>query len=74
MKRAGYVTVAEAAERVGVSEPTMRRRIRNGAIPAYRDPADHRRRLVKVREVDAYFGDHHRLEPDQSPIRLVEVA
>jgi hypothetical protein len=52
----------------------MRRRIRNGAIPAYRDPADHRRRLVKVREVDAYFGDHHRLEPDQSPIRLVEVA
>ena len=41
------LTIDEAAERLACSTRTLRRRIRDGSLPAFRDGA-----LVRVREVD----------------------
>ncbi|MDP9470377.1 MAG: helix-turn-helix domain-containing protein [Chloroflexota bacterium] len=49
-----YVTIAEAARRLGVSEPAMRRRVERGMIPVYSSPCDLRSRLVKAADLDAF--------------------
>ncbi len=49
-----YVTIAEAARRLGVSEPAMRRRLERGLIPVYSSPCDLRSRLVKAADLDAF--------------------
>ncbi len=46
------VTVTFAARRLGISEPTFRRRVREGLLTIYADPCDRRRRLVRIAEVD----------------------
>jgi excisionase family DNA binding protein len=48
-----YLTVQEAAELMGVSRFTIWRRIRDGALPAYRADVDRRTRLVKRADVEA---------------------
>ncbi len=51
-----YLPMREAARRVGISEPTFRRRVQKGLLPVYRDPCDWRRKLVREDEVDALFA------------------
>jgi excisionase family DNA binding protein len=49
---AGYLTVAQARDRLGVSKMTMFRLMRREHVPTYRDPRDARLRLLKVEDVD----------------------
>ncbi len=49
-----YVTIAEAARRLGVSEPALRRRVERGLIAVYSSPCDLRSRLVKAADLDAF--------------------
>lgn len=46
-----FVRVGEAAERTGLSERSIARRIGAGEIPAFRDPRDRRHRLVAVSDL-----------------------
>ena len=57
-----YLTVQEAAELMGVSRFTIWRRIRDGALPAYRAGVDRRTRLVKRADVEALMTP----QPDQA--------
>ncbi len=49
-----YVTLTEAARRLGVSEPAMRRRVERGLIPVYSSPCDLRSRLIKAADLARY--------------------
>ncbi len=49
-----YVTITEAARRLGVSEPALRRRVERGLIAVYSNPDDLRSRLVKAADLDAF--------------------
>ncbi len=46
------ITVTFAARRLGMSEPTLRRRVQEGLLTVYVDPCDRRRKLVRIAEVD----------------------
>lgn len=46
------VSIEEAAERLGTSRETIRRRILRGDLSVYADGRDRRRRLLNVRELD----------------------
>lgn len=47
------VTYGEAAQRLGVSPPTLRKRIRRGEVETFRDPMNDRIKLVRVEDVEA---------------------
>lgn len=47
------VTYREAAQRLGVSPPTLRKRIRRGEVETFRDPMNDRIKLVRVEDVEA---------------------
>lgn len=47
------VTYGEAAQRLGVSLPTLRKRIRRGEVETFRDPMNDRIKLVRVEDVEA---------------------
>lgn len=49
--KTGYLSVTQAAARLGCSAETMRRRIARGVIPSIL--FDHRTRLVRIEDVDA---------------------
>lgn len=53
--RTELLTLPQVADRLGCSTATVKRRIRAGALPAYRDG-----RLVRVRELDLdrYIAEH----------------
>ena len=46
----------EAARRAGLSSSAISRRIKEGAIAAWRDPSDHRVRLIDLDELDRYLA------------------
>ena len=46
MLGADMLTMTEAARRLGVSRTTIRRLVREGALPAAENPLDHRERLI----------------------------
>jgi excisionase family DNA binding protein len=48
----GYLTMAQAQERLGVSKLTLVRLVRRAGLPTHRDPRDIRVRLVKIADVD----------------------
>jgi excisionase family DNA binding protein len=48
----GYLTMAEALERLGVAKATLQKRVRDGTLPVYRDPLNKRVRLVKAEDLD----------------------
>ncbi len=50
----GYVTLSEAAARLGLSEPALRRRVERGLIPTFSNPSDLRSRLIKSADLAAY--------------------
>lgn len=47
-----FVSVREAARRLGCSPPTVDRLIAAGELPAFRPPTDLRRRLVRVADLE----------------------
>jgi excisionase family DNA binding protein len=49
----GYLTLAQAQARLGVSKPTILRMTRDGRLETYEDRRDRRVRLVKVEDVEA---------------------
>lgn len=47
-----YLPALEAARLLGMSDAALRRRIRRGLLPVYRDPADRRFKLLKVSDLE----------------------
>ncbi len=59
------LSVAEAAQRAGVSSDTIRRAYRSGGLPAYR-PGGHRV-VIRPHDLDAWaFSDQTRVAPAAS--------
>ncbi len=54
MSGENFLTITEAARRLGLSEAALKRRVERGLIPLYTNPDDLRSRLVKVADLDAY--------------------
>jgi DNA-binding MurR/RpiR family transcriptional regulator len=48
----GYLTIAEARERLGVSKMTMLRLMKRFNVATYSDPRDARVKLIKVGDVE----------------------
>lgn len=51
-----FVTMAEAAEMMGISKATMWRRVKAGEIQAYESQVDRRRKLVRKRDIEAMIA------------------
>jgi hypothetical protein len=49
----GHIGFNEASRRFGVSLEVLRRRVQRGELTLYRDPLDDRRKLLKVRDLEA---------------------
>jgi excisionase family DNA binding protein len=49
-----FLSLGQAARRLGVSEFALRRRIAGGEIPVYDNPRDRRSRLIAVSDLEAY--------------------
>jgi hypothetical protein len=47
------VTCGEAARLLGVSPPTLRKRIRRGDVEMFRDPMNDRIKLLRVEDLEA---------------------
>ncbi len=52
MDRRALITVGEARERLGVSNHTIARLVRDGALKTYPNPLDRRQKLVDAAEVE----------------------
>jgi excisionase family DNA binding protein len=48
----GYLTMAGATEQLGVSIVTLRKLVKERAIPTYRDPRNGRARLLRLADVE----------------------
>ncbi len=48
----GYLTMAQARARLGVSKVTMARLVRASGVQTYEDPRDARVKLLRVEDVD----------------------
>lgn len=48
----GYLTLAQAQARLGISKVTFQRLVRRAALPTHRDHRDARVRLLKIADVD----------------------
>ncbi len=49
-----FLTRREAARRLGCSPHTLTRRTQRGELPAYLDPADRRRLLIRADDLEAF--------------------
>ena len=49
---ATFLSTAEAAVSLHVSRPTLRKRARELRLPIFRDPCDHRLRLLRVEDIE----------------------
>lgn len=49
---AEFVPLTEAARRLRVSDPAMRRRVRDAGVTLWSDPADFRRRMIRIADLD----------------------
>ena len=48
----GYLTMADARERLGISKTTIAKKVRQGLLPTYQDHRNGRVRLVKVEDAE----------------------
>ncbi len=53
MARRALITVGEARERLGVSNHTIARLVRDGTLQTYPNPLDKRQKLVDAAEVES---------------------
>lgn len=51
-----YVPLADAADELGVSQNTVKRRFRTRNLTIFRDSRDLRRRLLRRTDLEAAFG------------------
>lgn len=49
---AEFVPLTEAARRLRISDPAMRRRVRDARVVLWSDPVDYRRRMIRVADLD----------------------
>ncbi len=49
-----YLSLTEAARRLGISEPALRRRVDRGQLAVYSNPIDLRSRLIKTADLERY--------------------
>jgi hypothetical protein len=49
----GHIGFNEASRRFGMSLEVLRRRVERGDLQLYRDPLDDRKKLLKVRDLEA---------------------
>ncbi len=49
-----FLTLTQAARRLGLSEPALRRRIQAGVLPVFTNPRDRRSRLIRLIDLDTY--------------------
>jgi excisionase family DNA binding protein len=47
-----FLSTAEAAELLHISQPTFRKRIREHGLETFRDPLDHRLRLLRAEDIE----------------------
>ncbi len=52
--REGFVTLGQAASRLGISDFALRNRLARGELVAYQDPLDRRARLLRVEDLRKY--------------------
>ncbi len=64
---ADLIRIGEAARRAGCSQPTLRRLVRSGQIPAYINPLDRRLVLVRVADVESLSAPR-RFDPKEQPM------
>jgi len=50
-----FLTLGEAARRIGLSGPAMRRRVHAGDLAVYSNPVDGRERLIRLADLAAYL-------------------
>lgn len=51
----GFLSLPETAAELGLSELAVRRRVQEGRLPAYRNPADRRRYLIRRSDLAAFL-------------------
>jgi len=61
-----FVPTLRAARMLGMSDAALRRRVRRGLLPVYRDPADRRVKLLKVSDLEA-LATSRRVLPASDP-------
>lgn len=66
MSEADLVPIGEAAKRLGSSPTTLRRLVREGALPTFRRPLDRRTRLVRIDDLEGLRAPR-RLEAQEAP-------
>jgi excisionase family DNA binding protein len=64
-----FVSMNEAARRLGVSDFLLRRRVADGSLDAWLDPLDRRRRLLRREDIER-LATHRPLAPrkEQTPM------
>ena len=62
MERDEFATIREAATELGLTEVAVRKRIARRSLPAYVDPLDQRKRLIR-RDDLAAFREPRLIEP-----------
>jgi hypothetical protein len=63
MAESEYISVAEAREMLGVSEPKMAKMLRDGMLKWERNPLDMRGKLIRRADVEA-LAAHAKSAPD----------
>ena len=54
-----FIPAQRAAKLLGMSDAALRRRIRRGLLPVYRDPADRRFKLLRVSDLEQLAAARH---------------
>ena len=53
METEEFVGCREASRRFGISAPTLRKRVRRGQLETFINPLDDRKKLIRVRDLEA---------------------
>jgi hypothetical protein len=60
-----FITTTAAARIAGLSQQAMTRRLKTGELTWYRNPTDHRMRLIDVDELKKYMAPKRRSEREE---------
>ncbi len=63
----GYLTMAEARARLGVSKMTMAKVVKNASVQTYEDPRDARIKLLKIEDVERLAQPRPRAVAESEP-------
>jgi Helix-turn-helix domain len=66
MGESEWITVKEAREMLGVSEPKIAKMLRTGELQWEPNPIDHRGKLVRLADVEALLAKAPKIAPGQA--------